>query len=34
MCKIILEDDIEFNKEEFYVWNLMKKKSIEWLPSK
>ena len=34
MCKIILEDDIEFNKEEFYVWNLMKKKSIDWFPNK
>ena len=34
MCKIILEDDIEFNREEFYVWNLMKKKSIDWFPNK
>ena len=34
MCKIIMEEDVEFNKEEFYVWNLMKKRSIDWLPNK
>ena len=34
MIKIIMERDDEFNKDEVYVWNLMKKKSIEWLPSK
>ena len=34
MCKIIMEKDVELNKEEFYVWNLMKKKNIDWLPNK
>jgi len=34
MCKIIMEKDVELNKEEFYVWNLMMKKSIDWLPNK
>ena len=34
MCKIIMEEDVEFNKEEFYVWGLMKKKSIDWFPNK
>ena len=34
MCKIIMEEKDEFNEEEFYVWNLMKKNSIDWIPAK
>jgi hypothetical protein len=29
-----MEKDVELNREEFYVWNLMKKKNIDWLPNK
>jgi hypothetical protein len=34
MCKLLLEDDVEFNKEEYYIWELMKKKNIDWFPAK
>ena len=34
MCKLILEDDVDFNKEEYYIWDLMKKKKIDWFPKK
>jgi len=34
MSKLILEDDVEFNNEEYYIWELMKKRSIDWFPNK
>ena len=34
MCKLILEDDVDFNREEYYIWELMKKKNIDWFPKK
>jgi hypothetical protein len=34
MSKLILEDDVEFNNEEYYIWSLMKKRSIDWFPKK
>ena len=34
MRKLILEDDVEFNNEEYYIWSLMKKRSIDWFPKK
>ena len=34
MSKLILNADVEFNNEEYYIWNLMKKRSIDWFPKK
>ena len=34
MSKLILEDEVEFNNEEYYIWSLMKKRSIDWFPKK
>ena len=34
MCKMILEEDVELSKEEYYIQNLMKKRSIDWFPNK
>ena len=34
MCKLILEDDVDFNREEYYIWELIKKKNIDWFPKK
>ena len=34
MCKMILEEDVELSKEEYYIQNLMKKRSIYWFPNK
>ena len=34
MSKLILDDDIDFNNEEYYIWNLVKKRSINWFPNK
>ena len=33
ITKIILEEDVEFDNEQYYIWNLLKKKSIDWLPN-
>jgi hypothetical protein len=32
MSKLILEDKVEFNNEEYYIWSLMKERSIDWFP--
>ena len=32
LCKLALEESIELSKEEFYIKNLMKQRSIEWFP--
>ncbi len=29
-----MEEKFEFDKEELYIFNLMKKRSIEWFPMK
>ena len=34
MFKIIMEEEVEFDKEEYYIFNLMKKRSIDWFPMK
>ena len=34
MCKLILEDNVDFNREEYYILELMKKKNIDWFPKK
>jgi hypothetical protein len=34
MCKLILEDQVDFNREEYYIWELMKKNKIDWFPKK
>ena len=34
ICKIMLEKDVEYNKDEYYIWNLIGKKSIDWFPNK
>ena len=34
ICKMILEEEAEFNREEYYIRNLIKKKSIDWFPKK
>ena len=32
MSKLLIDDDVEFNYEEYYIWNLMKTKNINWFP--
>ena len=34
ICKMILGEDVEMSKEEFYIQNLMKKRNIDWFPIK
>ena len=34
MYKIIMEKYDDFDNDENYVWDLMKKKSIDWIPKK
>ena len=34
ISKIILEENVEFTKEQYYIWNLMEKKNIDWFPNK
>ena len=34
ICKMIMEEDVELGKEEYYIQNLMKKRSIDWFPNK
>ena len=34
MFKVIMEEDVEFNKDEYYIWELIKKRNIDWFPSK
>jgi hypothetical protein len=29
-----MEEDVELGKEEYYIQNLMKKRSIDWFPNK
>ena len=34
ICKMIFEVDVELSKEEYYIMNLIKKRSIDWFPKK
>ena len=33
IAKMILEEDVELDNEQYYIWNLLKKKNINWLPN-
>ena len=34
MYNIITKKGVELDTEEYYVWNLMKNRSIDWIPIK
>jgi len=33
ITKMILKEDVEFDNEQYYIWNLLKMKSIDWFPN-
>ena len=34
ILKIIMEEEVEFDQEEYEIWNLIKKRNIDWFPNK
>ena len=34
MFKIIIEEEVEFDQEEYDIWLLIKKRNIDWFPCK